>query len=71
MALYWINVDLSAELRMEARVSSHGVANLILQYNLDKPQTWTPMASWGHSLEPLEKLESYILLVLKALCEGA
>ena len=28
------------------------------------------MASWGHCLEPLEKLESCILLELKALHEG-
>ena len=30
-----------------------------------------PMASWGCCLEPLEKLESHLLLELKALCEGA
>ena len=29
------------------------------------------MASWGHCLEPLEKIESHILLELKALREGA
>ena len=29
------------------------------------------MASWGRCLEPLEKLESCVLLELKALCEGA
>ena len=29
------------------------------------------MASWGHCLEPLEKLESHVLLELKALCEAA
>ena len=28
-------------------------------------------ASWGHCLEPLEKLESHALLELKALHEGA
>ena len=28
------------------------------------------MASWGHCLEPLEKLESCILLELKALRKG-
>ena len=29
-----------------------------------------PMASWGHCLEPLEKLESHVLLELRALHEG-
>ena len=28
------------------------------------------MASWGHCLEPLEKLESHVLLELKALHKG-
>ena len=30
-----------------------------------------PVASWGRCLEPLEKLESHVLLELKALHEGA
>ena len=30
-----------------------------------------PIASWGHCLKPLEKMESHILLELKALREGA
>ena len=30
-----------------------------------------PIASWGHWLEPLEKMESRILLKLKALHKGA
>ena len=30
-----------------------------------------PMASWGCNLEPLEKMESRVLLVLKALHEAA
>ena len=30
-----------------------------------------PVASWGHCLVPLEKMESRILLELKALHEGA
>ena len=29
------------------------------------------MASWGHCLEPLEKLESHVLLEVTALHEGA
>ena len=29
-----------------------------------------PVASWGHCLEPLEKLESHVLVDLKALHEG-
>ena len=29
-----------------------------------------PVASWGHCLEPLEKMESRVLLELKALHEG-
>ena len=30
-----------------------------------------PVASWGHCLKPLEKMESRVLLELKALREGA
>ena len=30
-----------------------------------------PVASWGHCIEPLEKMESRVLLELKALREGA
>ena len=66
----WLNADLTAELRMETRVSSHGIATLLLQQHLGKPRTWTPIASWGRCLEPLEKMESCILLELKALHEG-
>ena len=36
-----------------------------------KPRTWTPIASWGRCIEPLEKMESRVLLELKALHEGA
>ena len=56
---------------METRVSSHGIAALLLQHHPDKPRTWMPVASWGRCLEPLEKLESHVLLELKALHEGA
>ena len=71
MALHWLNADLSAELRMETRVSSHGIAALLLQQHPGKPRTWMPVASWGCCLEPLEKMESRVLLELKALREGA
>ena len=67
----WLNADLMAKLQMETRISSCGIATLFLQYYPDKPRIWIPMASWGHYLEPLEKLESCVLLELKALCEGA
>ena len=70
-ALRWLNADLSAELRMETRVSSHGIATLLLQQYPGKPTTWMPIASWGHCLKPLEKMESHVLLELKALHEGA
>ena len=66
-----LNADLSAKLRMETRISRNGKAALLLQQYPDKPRTWTPMASCGHWLEPLEKLESCILLELKALHKGA
>ena len=56
---------------METRVSSHGIATLLLQRHLGKPRTWTPVASWGRCFEPLEKMESHVLLELKALREGA
>ena len=55
---------------METRVSSCGIATLLLQRHLGKPRTWMPIASWGHCLEPLEKMESCVLLELKALHEG-
>ena len=55
-ALCWLNADLLAELQMETRVSSHSIATLLLQQHPDKPQTWIPMASWGHCLDLLEKL---------------
>ena len=70
-ALRWLNADLSEELRMETRVSSRGIAALLLQQHPGKPRTWTPVASWGRCIELLEKIESHILLELKALCEGA
>ena len=66
----WLNADLSEELRMETRVSSHGIATLLLQQHPGKPRTWMPVASWGRCLEPLEKMESRVLLELKALHEG-
>ena len=67
----WLNADLTAELQMETRVSSRGIAALLLQQHPGKLRTWTPIASWGHCLELLEKMESCVLLELKALCEGA
>ena len=56
---------------METRVSSRGIAALLLQRHPGKPRTWTPIASWGRCIEPLEKMESRVLLELKALHEGA
>ena len=56
---------------METRVSSCGIATLLLQWQPGKLRTWTPIASWGCCLEPLEKTKSCVLLELKALCEGA
>ena len=55
---------------METRVSSRGIAALLLQQHPGKPRTWTLVASWGRCLEPLEKMESHVLLELKALHEG-
>ena len=68
---HWLNADLSEELRMETRVSSRGIAALLLQQHPGKPRTWMPIASWVHCIEPLEKMESRVLLELKALREGA
>ena len=70
MVPHWLNADLSEELRMETRVSSHGIAALLLQRHPGKPRTWMPIASWGCCLKPLEKMESRVLLELKALQEG-
>ena len=69
--LHCLNADLTAELYRETRVSSRGIATLLLKHHPDKPRTWIPMASWGHCLEPLEKLETHVFLELKALHEGA
>ena len=69
-ALRWLHADLSEELWMETRVSSHGIAALLLQRHPGKPRTWTPVASWGRCLELLEKMASRVLLDLKALREG-
>ena len=65
IALFWLNVDLLAKLRMDTRVSVYGIATLLLQYHPDKSLTWMPMTNWCCCLEPLEKLESHILLKLK------
>ena len=70
MVPYWLNVDLSAKLRKEAKVCSCSIAALLLQFHLDNRQTWMPVASWGHCVEPLENLESCILLDLKERCKG-
>ena len=59
-----------AKLHMETRVSSYGIAALLLQQHPDKLRAWMLVASWGHCLEPLEKIESHVLLELKALHEG-
>ena len=67
----WLNADLIAKLRMDTRVSSHSIAGLLLQHHLGNLRTWMPMASWGHCLGLLEKMESRVLLELKALHEGA
>ena len=56
---------------METRVSSHGIATLLLQRHSGKPKTWMPMASWCRCLKLLEKMESRVLLELKALQESA
>ena len=37
--LCWLNTDLLVELQMETRVSSHGMATLLLKWHPDKPQT--------------------------------
>ena len=37
--LHWLNADLSAKLYMETRVSSHGIAALLLQRHPGKPRT--------------------------------
>ena len=65
--LHWLNADLTAELQMETRVSSCGIAALLLQQHPGKPRAWMPEAIWGCCLQLLEKIESHILLKLKAL----
>ena len=60
--LHRLNADLFSELRIESRVSRHGIATLLLKCHLDKPKTWKPMANWSCCLEPLDKLEISVLL---------
>ena len=67
---HWLSADLIAKLQMETRISSRSIVALLLQQHLGKPRTWMPIASWGRCLEQLEKIESHILLELKALNEG-
>ena len=55
---------------MEIKVSSHSIATLLLQQHPDKLRTWIPMAGFGRCLKLLKKLESHVLLELKALSEG-
>ena len=45
---HWLNADLSAELRIETRVSSQAIATLFMQIHKDKLQTYMTMASWGY-----------------------
>ena len=71
IAPHWLNADLTTELYMETRVSSRGIGTLLLQQHPGKLRNWTPVASWGRCLEPLEKIENRVLLKLKALHEGA
>ena len=67
----WLNSDPAEELRMEARVRPTGIAVVLLQRNPERKLKWLPVASWGRCLDALERLESHVLLELKALREGA
>ena len=47
MQMYANACSIVYHLGMKTRVSSHGIAALLLQYHLEKPQTWMPMVSWA------------------------
>ena len=66
----WMNADLTEEMRVEAQVSREGMAVLLLQQDPQHPRKWVPVSSWGRALEPLERLESRVVLELRALREG-
>ena len=59
------------EARMESRISTKGIAVLILQRDPEHKRRWLPVASWGRRLETMEAQESRVILELKALREGA
>ena len=56
---------------MESRVSTKGIAVLILQWEPQHKRIWLLVDSWGRRLETMEAQESRVILELKALREGA
>ena len=65
-----MNVDLADDLRLETRISTAGLAAVVLQPDPTAPKQWLPVASWGRIIEPLEKLEPMVVLELKACREA-
>ena len=66
----WLNMSASDEARLESRVTSKGIAVLLLQRDPEHSRRWLPVATWGRCLETLELHESRVMLELRALREG-
>ena len=67
----WLNADLAQEIRMESRVTSAGIAVVLLQRHPEHRRRWLPVATWGRAVDALERNDSRVLLELRALREGA
>ena len=67
----WLNADLAQEIRMESRVTSAGIAVVLLQRHPEHRRRWLPVATWGRAVDALERNDSRVLLELRALREGS
>ncbi|MEM7496337.1 MAG: hypothetical protein AAF471_09680 [Myxococcota bacterium] len=66
----WMNIDPDKDLRLETRVLPAGMAAMVLQPNPDAKKQWLVVASWGRTIELLEKTEPDVVLELKV-CRDA
>ena len=66
----WINMSATDEARLETRVSTNGIAVLLLQKDPEHSRRWLPVSTWGRCLDVMELHESRVMLELKALREG-
>ena len=49
----WLNATLDKELYMEARVSTTGIAVILLQRHPEHAREWAPVATWDVASKPL------------------